>query len=87
MLLKTSVYVQQIYGFPSNIYIFEVVLAVGSEFIKNLSYMDKNFIESLIKMNELEMMLKGYSKVKAIAFEGKVALMYAHGTMASAVLV
>ena len=34
--------------------------------------MDKNFIESLIKMNELEMMLKGYSKVKAIAFEGNV---------------
>lgn len=34
--------------------------------------MDKNFIESLKKMNELEMMLKGYSKVKAIAFEGNV---------------
>lgn len=32
--------------------------------------MNKDFIESLIKMNELEMMLKGYSKVKAIDFEG-----------------
>lgn len=31
------------------------------------------------------MMLKGYSKVKAIAFEGKVALVYARGTMVSAV--
>ena len=34
--------------------------------------MNKDFIESLIKMNELEVMLKGYSKVKAIAFEGNV---------------
>lgn len=34
--------------------------------------MNKDFIESLIKMNELEMRLKGYSKVKAIAFEGNV---------------
>ena len=34
--------------------------------------MNKDFIESLIKMNELEMMLKGYSKLKAIAFEGNV---------------
>ena len=34
--------------------------------------MNKDFIESLIKMNELEMMLKGYSKVKAIAFKGNV---------------
>lgn len=34
--------------------------------------MDKDFIESLIKKNELEMMLNGYSKVKAIAFDGNV---------------
>lgn len=34
--------------------------------------MDKDFIESLIKMNELEMMRRGYSEVKAIAFEGNV---------------
>ena len=34
--------------------------------------MDKDFIESLIKKNELEMMLTGYSKVKAIAFDGNV---------------
>lgn len=34
--------------------------------------MNKGFIESLIKLNEQGMMLKGYSKVKAIAFEGNV---------------
>lgn len=34
--------------------------------------MDKDYIESLIKMNELEMMRRGYSKVKAIAFNRNV---------------
>ncbi len=36
--------------------------------------MDKNFIDFLIKMNEQGMMQKGYSKVKAIAFEGNANL-------------
>lgn len=36
--------------------------------------MDKNFIDMLIKKNEQGMMLKGYSKVKAIAFEGNADL-------------
>lgn len=34
--------------------------------------MNKDYIDSLIKMNELEMMRKGYSKVKAIDFDGNV---------------
>lgn len=34
--------------------------------------MNKNFIDSLIKMNELEMMRRGYSKVKAVAFNRNV---------------